>query len=99
MGDIFDRLTGESTLTEKAQNVARMIGIMLIVTIQLVGPPMIFCSRVFGIGVLDKRAYHWECCPWHWRFDRKGDYTCLYADTPAAEVSYFDDWHHVVTTK
>jgi len=79
--------------------IAKIVGIMIIIIIQFFGPPLIFLSRVEGFGVLDNKGYKWQCCPWHWTYNSTSSFTCAYEGTPAKDVSYFDDWYHVKSTK
>eukprot|EP00928_Gymnodinium_smaydae_P034880 TRINITY_DN24628_c0_g1_i2.p1 TRINITY_DN24628_c0_g1~~TRINITY_DN24628_c0_g1_i2.p1 ORF type:complete len:442 (-),score=73.56 TRINITY_DN24628_c0_g1_i2:275-1600(-) len=97
-GSIFVKLQGESW-AHNAQAVAKMIGIFVIIMIQIIGPPAIFMSRMFGDGVLNEAMYSWSCCPWHPAFDPTSSATCHYENTPVSKVTYFDDWAHIKVTK
>jgi len=98
MGDIFVTTTKE-TLRYKLQAFAKMLGILSIIMVQFAGPPMIGLSRFAGIGVLYEHGFKWHCCPWHPGYDPTSTQSCVYDNTPAKDVSYFDDWSHVATTK
>lgn len=80
-----------------------MWGMIVIVLIQIAGPPMIFMSRMFGAGVLAETAYRWECCPWYrWlrplSEEDEGLY-CGYHQTLPRDTSMFEDWNHIKCTK
>lgn len=98
MGDVFVNM-GEQGWHDRAQSIAKIIGILLIIAIQIVGPPMIFFSRLQGVGVLAEVGYKWECCPWHPRYESAADGECYYQGTAPKDVFWHDDWHHVATTK
>jgi len=98
MGDIFLKMGGRLGF-EEVQQIAKIFGVLTIVAIQIVGPPMIFLSRMYGIGVLNELGYNWHCCPWHPRYDSSLTYDCEYLESSVQDVSMFDDWGHIITTK
>jgi len=106
MGDIFDKADRTASLLEKVQIYAKMWGLFIIVLIQVLGPPMIFLSRMFGFGVLQEQQYKWECCPWYRYMHptmtldaQQSEIVCGYEGTHPSEVSMFDDWAHIKSTK
>lgn len=98
MGGVFGALTGP-TFRDKLQDFAKMLGILSVCMVQICGPPMIFMSVFAGIGRLNERGYNWHCCPWHPSFAPSSTEECYYDSTLPKDVSYFDDWGHVATTK
>eukprot|EP00929_Paragymnodinium_shiwhaense_P121631 TRINITY_DN9394_c0_g1_i1.p1 TRINITY_DN9394_c0_g1~~TRINITY_DN9394_c0_g1_i1.p1 ORF type:complete len:459 (+),score=105.65 TRINITY_DN9394_c0_g1_i1:86-1462(+) len=97
MGDVL--VAGTGSWSEDLAVFAKVLGMVVVVLVQVAGPPMIFLSRLLGIGVLYEANYVWQCCPWHPSFQPDLEIKCQYQNTAPKDVTYWDDWHHVLTTK
>jgi len=94
----------------KLKGYSKWIGAFLIITVQLVGPLLIFFSKMpQHVGVVDSNMYEWRCLPIPLLgklFD--GMYDPSNAEQMAMkcpgdkfpnEVSLIDDWKHIASTK
>jgi len=113
-GDVM--ASGSACLsTEGMLAVAKLLGWVLIVLIQLVGPVMMFFSSVRGVGVLEEKMWLWRCAKWTQYVPflfQKGDHYEEGSDEPCGytphgsddalmpdDVSMLLDWYHISTTK
>merc|ERR1719305_1641561 len=99
MGDTFMHRGPIASWSNSFQLFAKILGVVAVVVVQFVGPPMIFFSRVCGIGVMKELWYKWHCCPWHPEYNPNSLEPCAYHNTLAKDVGYLDDWCHMATTK
>lgn len=78
----------------------KIFGCLLIIIIQIVGPPLIFISRMpKNIGVLDSQAYDWRCHPMFNRFFDPNDLAPCPGGLKPGEFGVFKDWHHIFNTR
>lgn len=82
---------------QNVKGYTKYFGCILIVLLQLLGPPLIFLSKMPGnIGVQNARAFAWRCHPFIAATDPTDP--CPGGMTPD-QVGLFEDWKHLSTTR
>lgn len=96
-GEIFP-YGGKRISSASLKAYSKFLGCCLIIVIQLIGPALIFLSRMPGnLGVSDEDKYEWRCHPWIGLGGNRSE-ACPSGKFPG-EVSVTDDWGRNASTK
>lgn len=97
-GEIFER--GAKPFSDKwIKSYSKAFGCCIVILIQLIGPPLIFMSRMPShLGILDDKKYDWRCHPLFGSADGLDLNPCPSGRLPG-EIHFLDDWHRLTMTK